>query len=262
MRVLPWLAKVGFAAFAVALLIGLVAAAGTRFGFWDYRFGLFALFPWCLYFGSAAFVIGLVWSVWAAVANRGEAARYGVIAFLGSIVLLAAPLYDIYLYKTSPMIHDISTDTEHPPQFVALLAVRNAGRADPHGISPPEYDGPKLADAPDGKSEPTWKLQKKYYPDLRTRADLTSPAQLFDRAERTARSMGWNVVAVDLKQGRIEATDTSFWFGMTDDIVIRVRPAGQGARLDIRSKSRVGESDFGENAARIRDFMKKLANTS
>lgn len=262
MRVLPWLAKIAFAVFAVALSIGLVAALGTRFGYWDYRFGLFTLFPWCLYFGLAAFALGLLWSVWAAVANRGEGARYGVVAFLGSIVLLAAPLYDIYLYKTSPTIHDISTDTEHPPQFVALLALRNGGAADPKNITPPEYDGPKLAQGPKGEREPTWELQKKYYPDLRPHADLTDPAKLFDRAERAARSMGWNVVAADPKQGRIEATDTSFWFGMTDDIVIRVRPAGQGAVLDIRSKSRVGDSDFGENAARIRDFMKKLANTS
>src|SRR4051794_35686330 len=182
MRVLPWLAKISFAAFIAALLIGLVAAAGTRFGFWDYRFGLFTLFPWCLYFGLAAFFVGLVWAVWAAVANRGEGARYGVIGFLGSIVLLAAPLYDIYLYKTSPAIHDISTDTEHPPEFVALLPLRNGG--DPKNINSPEYDGPKPAQGPDGEREPVWELQKKYYPDLRSRADLTDPVKLFDRAER------------------------------------------------------------------------------
>ena len=262
MRVLPWLAKISFAAFVVALLNGLAAALGTRFGFWDYRFGLFTLFPWCLYFGLAAFFLGLVWAVWAAVANRGEGARYGVIGFLGSIVLLAAPLYDLYLYKTSPMIHDISTDTEHPPQFVALLSLRNGGPADPKHVTRPDYDGPELAQGPDGEREPTWELQKKYYPDLRQRADLMDPAKLFHRAERAARGMGWNIVAVDPQQGRIEATDTSFWFGMTDDIVIRVRAAGQGARLDIRSKSRVGDSDFGDNAARIRSFMKKLSNTS
>jgi len=70
--------------------------------------------------------------------------------------------------------------------------------------------------------------------------------------------MGWNVVAVTPKEGRIEATATSFWFGLTDDIVIRVKPAGIGARLDIRSKSRVGQSDFGANARRIRAFIERL----
>jgi uncharacterized protein (DUF1499 family) len=73
--------------------------------------------------------------------------------------------------------------------------------------------------------------------------------------------MGWHVVSFDPKTLRIEATESSFWFGLTDDIVIRVKPAGKlGARLDIRSKSRVGENDMGGNAARIRAFVKKLKN--
>ncbi len=75
--------------------------------------------------------------------------------------------------------------------------------------------------------------------------------------------MGWNIVAAEPASdgGRIEATDTTLFFGFTDDIVIRVKPSGMGARLDIRSKSRVGISDLGTNAARIRAFVKKLANT-
>jgi uncharacterized protein (DUF1499 family) len=85
------------------------------------------------------------------------------------------------------------------------------------------------------------------------------PDKLFRHAVKTAYAMGWNVVAVDPKDGRIEATDTSFWFGLTDDIVIRVKPAGQGARLDIRSKSRVGVSDYGENADRINAYRKALS---
>src|ERR1051326_1341845 len=120
MRILPWLARISFAAFVISLAIGVTAAFGTRFGWWDFRFGLLTLFPWCLYIGIAAFVVGLVWAIWAMVANNGRGARYGVISLLGSIAVLATPLYGIYVAKTSPMIHDISTDTEHPPQFVAL----------------------------------------------------------------------------------------------------------------------------------------------
>jgi uncharacterized protein (DUF1499 family) len=74
--------------------------------------------------------------------------------------------------------------------------------------------------------------------------------------------MGWNVVAAQPAQdgGRIEATSTALFFGNTDDIVIRVKPSGIGASLDIRSKSRVGTTDFGANAAHIRAFAKKLAS--
>ena len=73
--------------------------------------------------------------------------------------------------------------------------------------------------------------------------------------------MGWNVVAIAPDEGRIEATDTSLFFGITDDIVIRVKPSGMGAKLDIRSKARMN-SDYGNrNPQRIRDFMKELADT-
>jgi uncharacterized protein (DUF1499 family) len=40
--------------------------------------------------------------------------------------------------------------------------------------------------------------------------------------------------------------------------VVRIRPEGTGSRVDIRSKSRVGESDLGVNARRIRDFIARL----
>ncbi|MEE4110150.1 MAG: DUF1499 domain-containing protein, partial [Halieaceae bacterium] len=57
---------------------------------------------------------------------------------------------------------------------------------------------------------------------------------------------------------RIEATDTTFWFGFKDDVVIRIEAAGSGSRLDMRSKSRVGRSDVGANAERIRRYLQLL----
>jgi hypothetical protein len=261
MQMRPWLAKISFAAFVVALLVGATAAFGTRLGLWDYRFGLFVLFPWSVYAGLLGFVIGLVWALWAMIANRGDAARYGVFGLLGSALLIAMPLYDFAMAQMSPAIHDISTDVEYPPAFVALVPLRTQQSGDPRQINPPGYDGAALAKGADGETETTAALQKKYYPELRQRADLTPPAKLFDRAVRAAHRMGWDVIAVVPKEGSIEATDTSFWFGMTDDIVIRVKPAGIGARLDVRSKSRFGQSDMGENAARIRSFMKTLSDT-
>jgi hypothetical protein len=255
-----WLAKISFAALIVAALVGAIAAFGTRIGLWDYHFGLFVLFPWCMYAGVLGFALGLVWALWAIIVNRGEAARYGVTGLLGSALLIALPLYDYAMAQSLPDIHDISTDVEHPPAFVALLPLRlkSAGTTP---INPGEYDGAKMAKGPDGEISTTAALQKKYYPEIRQSADLTSPAQLFDRAVKAAHRMGWDVVAVSPKEGRIEATATSFWFGLTDDIVIRVRPAGIGARLDIRSKSRLGQDDLGANAARIRSFMKTLSET-
>jgi uncharacterized protein (DUF1499 family) len=71
------------------------------------------------------------------------------------------------------------------------------------------------------------------------------------------------VVAADPAAGRIEATATTFWFGFVDDVVVRVRPAaGGGSRIDVRSVSRVGKSDVGANAKRIRAYRAALTGTS
>jgi uncharacterized protein (DUF1499 family) len=70
--------------------------------------------------------------------------------------------------------------------------------------------------------------------------------------------MGWTIVAEDAARGRIEAYDKTLWFGFIDDIVIRLAPDGSGTRVDMRSASRVGVSDLGKNAARIRAYFAML----
>ncbi|MGB8362954.1 MAG: DUF1499 domain-containing protein [Rhizomicrobium sp.] len=245
--------RLSFATFLVSLVTGLVASFGTRFGLWDYHVGLLKIFPFCLYFGIAAFVLGLAWVGTALIANTAAGARYGLIGFLGAIAVLAVPLSDFAQSYGTPPIHDISTDTEHAPQFVALLDQRQGA------VNPPDYGGANLV-AMNGKTYTTLQLQKKYYGDIHSIAILTTPEKLFDRALAAAKAMGWTIVAVAPDEGRIEATDTSFFFGMTSDIVIRVKPSGMGARVDIRSESRVGNADGGSNAAHIRDFVKRLLN--
>ena len=141
-----------------------------------------------------------------------------------------------------PMIHDITTDTETPPVFVAILPLR-AGAP-----NTAEYGGPEIA-----------AQQRAGYPDL---GPLTLPvptAQAFTRALTVAREMGWEIVASEANEGRIEATATTFWFGFKDDVVIRVTPSGNGSRIDVRSVSRVGRSDVGTNAKRITDYLSRLA---
>jgi uncharacterized protein (DUF1499 family) len=70
--------------------------------------------------------------------------------------------------------------------------------------------------------------------------------------------MQWEIVATDSSAGRIEATATTRVFRFKDDVVIRIRPRDSGSRLDIRSVSRIGGSDLGKNASRIRDFIARL----
>ena len=74
-----------------------------------------------------------------------------------------------------------------------------------------------------------------------------------------ATAMGWEVVDADAGRGVIEATATTLWFGFKDDVVIRITPTATGSRVDVRSVSRIGKSDVGANAARIRNYFAKLA---
>ncbi|HEU0306092.1 MAG TPA: DUF1499 domain-containing protein, partial [Lysobacter sp.] len=80
-------------------------------------------------------------------------------------------------------------------------------------------------------------------------------------AQQVARDMGWELVAADATAGRIEATDTTLWFGFKDDIVVRVEAEGSGSRIDVRSLSRVGKSDVGTNAKRIHAYLQALGSS-
>ena len=137
-----------------------------------------------------------------------------------------------------PAIHDITTDTIQPPPFLAILPLR-AG-----ALNPADYGGPDVA-----------AKQQQAYPDIGPLLLNVPPGRAFDRALAAAKAMGWELVASDPAGGRIEATDTTFWFGFKDDVVVRVTPQPTGSRVDVRSLSRVGGGDIGANAARVRAFL-------
>jgi uncharacterized protein (DUF1499 family) len=255
--------RLAFAAFVISLVVGGVAAFGTRLHVFDYWTGLYTIFPFCLYAGAAGIVLGAAWGIAALFTDESTASNFAVAGLLGSLVIMAVPLYTLYLLwivHAIPPIHDISTDVEHPPTFEALLKERQGAS------NPPEYDGPVLVRTYDGKTRSTSQLQKLYYSDnyIRPLGLLGStPDAVFQRALRAAQSMDWHIVAAAERKdgGSIEATTTSFFFGFTEDIVIRITKSGMGCHLDIRSKSRVGTTDFGINAANIRSYVKTFATS-
>src|SRR5207302_9610810 len=87
--------------------------------------------------------------------------------------------------------------------------------------------------------------QRKGYPDLEPLVLGVPPSAAFTRARDAAEGMGWLIVAAEPAAGRLEATDSTLWFGFKDDIVVRIVPQGSGSRIDVRSVSRVGRSDLG-----------------
>jgi len=236
-------ALVAYAALAfglLACLLLLIGGPGYRLDLWGLGFGLLGVMRYALFLGSAAVVVALI----ALVVPRLRRDRVGALAAalaLG-VIAVAVPLGVRSMAADVPPIHDITTDTGNPPQFVAIVE----RRAD--APNPPEYAG-----------EDTARQQRQAYPDLETLRIDAPPEQVFDRALAAAREMGWEIVAAAAADGRIEATATTPWYGFNDDVVIRIRAEGEGSRLDIRSKSRVGRSDLGANARRIRAFLGTLA---
>jgi uncharacterized protein (DUF1499 family) len=159
------------------------------------------------------------------------------------LAVVAVPSAVIVSARGKPPIHDITTDPDNPPAFVAILPLR-AGAA-----NPPEYAGSEVS-----------AQQRRAYPDIQPLVLRANTGEAFDRVLATVRDLGWDVVANDRATGRIEAVDTTFWFGFKDDVVIRITPAASegSARIDVRSKSRVGVGDVGTNARRVRTLLGRL----
>ena len=222
----------------LALILLIVAGPGTRLEFWDFRFG-FSLMRWAVYLGAGAAVLALVLLLIPRT-RRGQAGILAVALVIG-LGVAAVPAWQLLQVRSLPMIHDITTDFVDPPAFQAVLALR----AD--APNPPEYEGEEIA-----------RQQREAYPDIQPLLTSTHPAITFEHALETAENMGWEIVAADPERGIIEATDTTFWFGFQDDVVIRILADPDGSRVDMRSKSRVGLSDVGANARRIRRFMEQL----
>jgi len=166
-----------------------------------------------------------------------------VLVLVASAAMLWLPWRWMQQARRLPPIHDVTTDTADPPVFVAVLPLRAGAR------NSAEYGGDSIA-----------ALQQRGYPDIRPLRLDVLPDSAFSRAEDAARAMGWEIVAADAAARRIEATATTRWFGFKDDVVVRVRPDGDtGSRVDVRSVSRVGRSDVGANAARIRAYLARLS---
>ena len=224
----------------IAAVLLLAAGPGTRLELWEFRTG-FALMRWAAFAGLAAAALAIVMLLVPRTRRTGSASLLAALVL--GLGVAFVPWNGMRQARAVPPIHDISTDTERPPEFVAVLPLR----AD--APNPAAYGGAEVAQA-----------QREGYPDLGPlRMDLPPP-EAFAKAEQVARDMGWEIVAADPATGRIEATDTTLWFGFKDDIVIRVEADGEGSRVDMRSVSRVGKSDVGTNAKRIRAYLQALGS--
>ena len=241
---------------ALALSVGglaaaLIAAAGSGAEVWSFRIGLIVLL--CAFLAA---LIGGLFAIVAFVISWRGGTRTGWLNLVAFVIAAAFCAYLISYIATArsvPAIHDVTTSLADPPRFTALKIrsdnleeIPNNGRPDLAALDP----------------ESRWKaLHRQAYGDLRSLRLSLTVAEATRRAEALARDRGWEVAQADQRAGIVEATATTLFFRFKDDVAVRVRPDPErpgGSIVDMRSISRVGGSDVGVNAARIKAFLADL----
>lgn len=256
---------VSFIAMLMTLAI-VIAGPGTRLGFWDYSAGLSMIravsapkaiaggveLPPLFTAAALALALGIV----AAFMKKKGAAMLGVAAAIIAGAAGMVPLKMRAAFEGNPYIHEVTTDFDNPPPIIAA--------ADQPRKNPPDYrGGDPVPQRTDGMT--VAEAQRQAFPDIEPVVVDAKLAAAAEVAKDIVADMGMEILAdgpADSASGggwRIEAVATSFWFGFKDDFVVRLTPAGDGAtRLDVRSKSRVGGSDLGANAERVRAFVRRF----
>ena len=224
-----------------ALFLVFIAGPSFRNGWLDLG-QAFTLLRWGAYVGIASVPLIIGYAIWRKPEGRFTSAL--AISAVVGLFSFYLPFSQWQTAQSVPPIHDITTDLDNPPAFVAILPLRE------NAPNPAEYAG-----------EETAKQQREAYPELQPLIVERPVADVFEAAQAVVEGQAWDLAGAEqLHEGsaRVKATDTSLWFGFKDDVVIRIQPHENGSRVDVRSKSRLGRSDVGANARRIELFMEKL----
>lgn len=237
-----WWATATLVGSVIALVLLLLGPVGTRMGIWGFQTGLLLIVPAGVLLAAIGLLVGLV-SIFVSKKRGFDGDPPPLFISIAICALIIATMGLQFQKGASvPAIHNISTDVVDPPQFSeSIVALRG------ETSNPLAYDAEELA-----------VLQQGAYPDVKSLQVSSDPAATIQNAAAALEAMGLEVVTVDAGAGIVEATDTTFWFGFKDDVVVRVRPEASGSLVDVRSVSRVGLSDLGKNADRIMDLLGRL----
>ncbi|GBE07776.1 hypothetical protein BMS3Bbin11_01887 [bacterium BMS3Bbin11] len=225
----------GFVLIVLSVVAAMIAPLGSRIGYWDYTAAVMIL-EWAAYTGTASALICLIGTF----VVRPRNSRLGFfLTLLGLAIIIPTLLYLMYwkdAEENAPPIQDITTNTENPPEFWAAPNAR-------------VYGGAAVAT-----------YQKEAYPYIQPLLLPVPPDKAFDYAIEVVRQKGWDLLDANRKDMHIEATESTFWFGFSDDVAINITATDSGgSRVDMRSTSRFGSGgDGGTNARRIRSFFATL----
>jgi Protein of unknown function (DUF1499) len=249
-----WSGKLVFALAICSAIAGLIGPVGSGLGLWSFSLGLTILFY--SFFGAViALLLGFLFGFLGRKKSPGAprllrwAGMAVAIAYSGWLLNMAMAA------RSVPAIHDVSTDLADPPAFKSLPI-----RADNLDNIPGADDSAMRGLNPQQRWE---SLHRGAYGDIRSVRINQPVGAVIEKASRLAKARGWEVALVSAAEGRLEATETSRLFRFKDDVVLRVRPTenGEGSIVDMRSISRVGQSDIGVNAKRIKAYLADLSGT-
>lgn len=234
-------ALTGYMVALIGALIFLLSGFGYQWGWW----GLGTAFRTLIPLGAGLALLGLISSAYGLYVSRSydfmSGMKYAVVGILFGALTVGAFGYWYLEAQKYPPIHDITTDMENPPEFDAIVPLRE------EAPNMTEYAG-----------EETAEIQKEHYPDIQTYTLPDSPREAFQKALAAAEQTSWEIVNADTAKLIIEATHTLAWYGFKDDVVVRVDTTEQGSKIDVRSVSRIGQGDIGVNAHRIRNYLDLL----
>ncbi|MFV2060080.1 MAG: DUF1499 domain-containing protein [Gammaproteobacteria bacterium] len=234
-KVFSKVAVTGFGLFLISIIAVLLAPLGSRIGVWSFD-GAVVILKIAAYSGIASACISIV----GAIISRPGGSFRGFLLSISVIIIFIPTLLFLLYWKDAkenlPPIQDITTNTEKPPQFWAAPNSKVYG-----GIGVAVY-------------------QEEFYPDIKPLILSVTPEKVFDLSLEVIKQKGWQLWEENRAEKHIEATETTFWFGFSDDVVIHITKTESGeTRVDVRSTSRFGGGgDGGTNANRIRSFMTAL----
>ncbi|GIU66875.1 DUF1499 domain-containing protein [Candidatus Phycosocius spiralis] len=246
----------------VPIWIG-VAALGTKFGLWPWTVGLLKMI------GSIGvpligllFVMTFITSFLVVFIKPRAGFNALCLMWLVSMGAISMAFIAISTARAVPPIHDISTDPREPLAFSATMITARGSNSNP-------VLDPKEATVPFDKNNlGPWSgrtladIQAEAYPAIKPLIlKGVKPSDAYRKVERATKAMGLIIVSQDPATMRLEATAQSFWFGFKDDVIVSVHDMGDGARVDMRSISRVGVSDLGANAKRVSTLLAAVKGT-
>lgn len=230
-----WWAKATLVGSVIALVLLFLGPVGTRLGIWGFQTGLLLIVPAGVLLAAIGLLVGLV-SIFVSKKRGfdGDPPSLFISIAICALIIVSMGL-QFQKGASVPAIHNISTDVVDPPEFTEAIVALRGENSNPLG-----YNAEELAVA-----------QQAAYPEVKTLYLDSDVPETISSVVAALEEMGLEIVAVNEDLGLVEATDTTFWFGFKDDVVVRIRESERGSLVDVRSVSRVGLSDLGANAARI-----------